>query len=245
MCRRRCACDSDDRAARSPAVDRPSAPQQEYLEITANPGNRDLYRSMPSPSRSPAAARISGTAAVAATGDDWGWYEALFRRHHADLCGCLYRYLGSAEAAEDVVQDLFLSVWDDLEAWQARGEQIRPALFVAARNRALDLLKHRRVRERQREQVRLAMVQKIRPADEELVASELKARVEDAVAALPERCRLIFTLSREGGRTYAEIAESLGLSVKTVETQMSRALRALRERLRPDLVASLLLLLMR
>lgn len=199
---------------------------------------------MPSAHRSPAATTLPVTTAVAATGDDWLWYETIFRRHHADLCNCLYRYLGSAEEAEDIVQDLFLTVWDDLEAWQARGEQIRPALFVAARNRALDLLKHRRVRSRQREEVRLAMAREVQAADEELLASELKAQVDDAMAALPERCRLIFTLSREGGRTYAEIAESLGLSVKTVETQMSRALRALRARVRPDLVAGLLLLLM-
>jgi RNA polymerase sigma-70 factor (ECF subfamily) len=65
------------------------------------------------------------------------------------------------------------------------------------------------------------------------VASELAAAAAAAVADLPPRCREVFTLSRARGLSYAEIAETLGISVKTVEAQMARALRGLRERLAP------------
>lgn len=196
---------------------------------------------MPPPDRS---ARGTGPGAEKGSSPELVWFEATFRAHHADLCGYLYRFLGSAEAAEDVVQDLFVAMWSNLPAWQAREQSLRPALFVAARNRALDLLKSQRVRTQSSNRVRAAMEPAVRTTDELLLENELTARVQEAVESLPERCRLIFTLSREGGRTYAEIAELLGLSVKTVETQMRRALQVLRTRVHPHLMAGLSFLLL-
>ena len=73
----------------------------------------------------------------------------------------------------------------------------------------------------------------------------MKSAIDRAVDALPEQCRLIFTLSRRDGMTYGQIARALEISVKTVETQMGRALKALRTRLGVHLVSSLALLLTR
>ncbi|HJU73447.1 MAG TPA: sigma-70 family RNA polymerase sigma factor, partial [Gemmatimonadaceae bacterium] len=68
--------------------------------------------------------------------------------------------------------------------------------------------------------------------DESVTESELAAAVRAAVDRLPPRCREVFMLSRDSGLTYGEIAKALGISIKTVETQMGRALKALRESLK-------------
>jgi RNA polymerase sigma-70 factor (ECF subfamily) len=177
------------------------------------------------------------------TGDaaDRAWLEALFRERYAELCRFVYRFVGSKEAAEDVVQDLFVGVWNDRARWREYGTAIVPILYTAARNRAFNALKRRRLEERH------AAAPADEPAaadvDAEIREDEVRDAVRRAVAALPERCRLIFTLSRENGMTYAEIAGTLGLSVKTVETQMGRALRSLRSRLAPHISAAASLVL--
>lgn len=172
---------------------------------------------------------------------DWEWFEVLFRTYHAPLCGFVYRYVASSETSEDVVQDLFLSIWRNKERWMSKGEQVTPAMYVAARNRALDYIKHGKVRTRHRDEVREVQRNRFVPApDADLVYGELMAEVEEAVSRLPERCRLVFTLSRDSALTNLEIATMLGVSIKTVEAQMTRALGALRSQLIPHLVSLLL-----
>ena len=169
------------------------------------------------------------------------WFEALFRTYHAPLCGFVHRYVASPESAEDVVQDLFVAIWRNQEQWMSKGDQIRPSLYVAARNRALDFLNHGEVRARHRE-VMLHVERDGFDAgpDDVLLYMELMAEVSEAVTRLPERCRLVFSLSRDSNLTNSEIAAMLGVSVKTVEAQMTRALRAIRDQLIPHLVSLLL-----
>jgi RNA polymerase sigma-70 factor, ECF subfamily len=169
------------------------------------------------------------------------WFESLFHAYHAPLCGFVYRYVASAEAAEDVVQDLFLAIWRSREQWMSKGDEIKPAMYVAARNRALDYLKYGAVRTRHSAMVSRA--ERERPAaspEDELLYTELMTELTEAVARLPERCRLVFSLSRDSHLSNSEIAAMMGVSVKTVEAQITRALRALRSALVPHL-ASLLL----
>ena len=155
-------------------------------------------------------------------------FEALFRALAPGLCALVTRYVGSRAVAEEIVQDLFLEVWTR-RAELAIDRSIAGYLFTSARNRALNHAK------RERRVVDLALVDRAEQSDaaapgeaELLDALEL----QDAIAQLPARCRLIFTLNRHQDLSYTEIATSLGLSVKTVETQIGRALKALRERLR-------------
>lgn len=176
--------------------------------------------------------------------DDPAWFEEVFRAHYAPLCTYVDRLVGSPAAAEDVVQDLFVSVWDRRAEWRARGTSLAPVLYISARNRAFNVLKRRRIEDRSQ----VVLVQDERPsigADETLRWDEMKSAIDRAVDSLPEQCRLIFTLSRRDGLTYAQIARTLELSVKTVETQMGRALKALRTRLGAHMAACLALLLAR
>lgn len=153
-------------------------------------------------------------------------YEALFRAVAPGLAAYLSRYVGSAAGADDLIQDLFLAVWTRRATLEVRGS-IRTYLFIAARNRALNHLKHERVEDR----FRAAMLERSDALDASapgesdfLTALELQR----AIDALPPRCRLVFTLSRQEDLSYSQIAVRLGISVKTVEVQMGRALRRLR-----------------
>lgn len=174
---------------------------------------------------------------------EYEWLEQLFDEHYEELCSFVHGYVFSSEAAEDLVQDLFVSIWQNPERWTVAGDALRPLLFVAARNRALDLLRHQRVRERYAERVIAEGVESTAPpADYALFQQLIQQDVADAIATLPGRAREIFVLSREEGLTYREIAARLNLSVKTVETQMSRSLKRLRDVLAVYLALVLVLL---
>jgi len=159
------------------------------------------------------------------------WIERAFREHYAELCTFVAGLVGSEEGAEDVVQDVFLTIWRAPDRWLEAGDALRPMLFVAARNRALDVLRRRRVRERYVERVALRVVPGPAGPDEVLAQREIERAFDEAVAGLSARVREIYLLHRMEGLTYREIAERLGISVKTVEAQMGRALKALRARL--------------
>jgi RNA polymerase sigma-70 factor (ECF subfamily) len=157
-------------------------------------------------------------------------FERLFLTYHASLCAFGYRYLGARDLAEEIVQEVFLFVWERRETWEVRSS-VKSYLYTAVRNAALSYLRHERVvRHRQREAIALFETSSA-GADLEAAAAEIAAAVRRAVGRLPERCRLVFTLHREQGLTYAEIAQVLGISPRTVEVQMGRALKSLRRAL--------------
>jgi RNA polymerase sigma-70 factor (ECF subfamily) len=133
--------------------------------------------------------------------------------------------------AEEVVQDVMLEMWRRRETLSL-DESLRAYLFRAAHNRALNHLRHERVK--QRRMPYLAGESVSAPtAHLRLVEEEIDEALHQAVRALPERCREVFELSRVHGLKYAEIASALDISVKTVEAQMGKALRVLREQLAP------------
>jgi RNA polymerase sigma-70 factor (ECF subfamily) len=170
-------------------------------------------------------------------------FEALFRGHYASLCEYVYPIVRSREVTEELVQDLFVRLWER-RARAAPESLAESYLYRAARNRALGYLRRERVARRWAEHVRRGA--DVEPhaltGDTELGGRELAAAVERAIDALPERCRLIFLMSRQQGLSYGEIARSLNVSLSTVETQMSRALKRLRQQLAPFLSVILLAL---
>lgn len=156
--------------------------------------------------------------------------EALFRLYHGPLAGFAYRYVRSPEAAEELVQEVFLDLWERYDQGQ-RLESPKAYLFTAVRNAAASYLRHQDVVQRfEPETIEIFSRSQASP-DAEVHSAELAAALERAITRLPERCRLVFTLSREQGLTYAEVAEVLDISIKTVETQMGRAYKALRKAL--------------
>jgi len=165
-----------------------------------------------------------------ATGDEAA-FDAIFRAWYAPLVRIAEGIVRERALAEVVVQDVLLEVWRRRE--QLGGEESpRAYLIRAARNRALNHIRHLRVQQKSAPYV-ATRTEDAPEGASRLVEAELDDAVRSAVAQLPPRCREVFELSRVHGLSYAEIARSLEISVKTVEAQMGKALRTLRERLAP------------
>jgi RNA polymerase sigma-70 factor (ECF subfamily) len=141
--------------------------------------------------------------------------------------------VGSREEAEDIVQEVFLAIWERGYEWEGRDPL--PFLYKAAHNRAISRARHESVHERWQLRASTADEPTATTVDTELAESELADALARAIGGLPERCRLVFTMSREQGLSHAEIARILGLSHKTVESHIWRALTSLRASLAPYL----------
>jgi len=168
-------------------------------------------------------------------------FAAMVETHYARLGAFAYRLVGSRAAAEDVVHEVLLRIWrrrDDFAFHDPLSY-----LYQAVRNEAQSW--HRR-EARQRQRIARddagTAAQDPRPdAAQIMEGKELAILVEAAVAALPPRRQEIFRMQREQKLSYAEIASLLGLSIKTVETQIGQALKAIRRHLGPLLVLALTL----
>jgi RNA polymerase sigma-70 factor (ECF subfamily) len=160
-------------------------------------------------------------------------FEAMFWEHYDALCRFTSRYVGSLDAAEDIVQDVLFRMWEGRERLEVR-EDLKTYLYGAARNRALDYLRHQTVVRRSHGRVEssgdavLRSAWKPEPPDAAVGLSELDAAIRRAIDRLPVRCRQTFMLSRDEGMTYAQVAAVMGVSVKTVKIQMGRALKVIR-----------------
>lgn len=146
-------------------------------------------------------------------------FQLLFRNYYRPLCLYALHYINNVEDVEDVVQDCFVRL---LEV-SVEPRNVRAWLYAAVRNRCIDLLRQ------SSHSVEPLAVGLEAPTDEEQQERSLReARLWEAIDALPARCREVFLLSKRDGLTYAQIAQRLGLSEKTVEHQVSKALKRLR-----------------
>ena len=162
-------------------------------------------------------------------------FEELFRTNYQSLCRFAHRYLLDAGLAEDLVQDLFASLWADRVRLELRGS-VRAYLFAAVRNRALNVRKRQLVERDWAHDEALPEVRRLHrtpPAsDQALEAKERDAELRSAIESLPERCRMVMRLRWQDQMSHAEIAAVMGISAKGVEQQLSRGLAALRQRFR-------------
>ena len=158
-------------------------------------------------------------------------FERLFHTFYEDLCRFASQYVSASDVVKDLVQDVFFNVWERRRALDAQ-QSIQAYLYKAVRNEALKHLNRQRVRKQQGKPQQELRERSLQGSPEQaLWNKELEAEAQKALDALPERRRRIFMLSREHDLTYAEIADLLDISIKTVETQMGRALGFLEKRL--------------
>lgn len=173
--------------------------------------------------------------ALIASGDR-NAFEQAFRMHYAPLCAFAVQYVKDQDAAEDLVQDLFVRVWQDREKINV-STSLKSYLFTSVRNRALNAMK---VNARMRPLDEERMDHVTDAEHDEAEYTDRTARVHAAIEMLPEERRKVFKLSRNEGLKYHEIAARLGISIKTVENQMGKALKTLRVEL-ADLVPTALI----
>jgi RNA polymerase sigma-70 factor (ECF subfamily) len=158
-------------------------------------------------------------------------YDSVFRTWYPAMVRVAAALVRDGDAAEEVAQDVMHELW--LRRTTLHEDQsIRAYLLRSVRNRSLNHLRHLRVRRDSEADVE-ALYGSPEIPDQPIVARELASAAQAAFDELPPRCREVFELSRVQGLKYAEIATALGISQKTVEAQMGKALRILRERLAP------------
>lgn len=167
-------------------------------------------------------------------------FEDLFKAYYPFLCSFAKKYVDDIDDCKDIVHNVFLNLW------QKQGEldaatSLKPYLFKSVYNRCLNHIRDRK------KIVRHDLLMDEEPlfdyleSNDFLEQSELETKIKESIDALPDSCRHVFVLSRFEEKKYKEIADELNISVKTVEGQMSRALKILRENLADYLLALLIL----
>lgn len=161
-------------------------------------------------------------------------FQRLFELHFAELYRFAYRYVRLEESAKDLVGEAFLRLWRQREQVDLGGPAARSYLYTIVRYQALDHLRRRRVEERWRREYATPLVTQEGAAlaadpDQEFTARETAAAVQQAVEGLPQRQRQVLLLRWQKQASYDEIAETLGISPKTVAIHIGRAIQRLRE----------------
>jgi RNA polymerase sigma-70 factor, ECF subfamily len=153
-------------------------------------------------------------------------FEQIFKEYFKPLCGFAGKYVRDRDEAKAIVHDVFVAMWERRDSLPADVHH-RSYLYTAVRNRCLNFVRDRK---------KLVPLETIPREPESLPAStieseELAREIEFAINTLPAKCREIFELNRRDGKKYSEIADQLGISLKTVEAQISKALSVLRTHL--------------
>lgn len=154
--------------------------------------------------------------------------DELFRRYYIDLCQVALRFVNNEQEAEDIIQELFVSIWEKRESQRDDLGSVKAYLRRAARNRSLNYLRDRKRIPVDDVEVPITIAA-LEQADGALEQSELREKIHGAIDALPERCRLVFVMSKMEDMSHKEIASALNISPKTVENQMTRAYKYLRK----------------
>jgi len=157
---------------------------------------------------------------------DEGSFERLFRELFPSLMVFALKILASDDDAREVVQNVFINLWERREDLDL-STSLKSYLFTSVHNRSLNLIRDNRKFAR----VEIPEWEGDPDPGTRMESEELEERIMEVIGSLPEKCRVVFTMNRFDGLKYGEIAERLGISVKTVENQMSKALKILRQKL--------------
>jgi len=162
-------------------------------------------------------------------------YEKLFKQYYKPLIRFAYRYVYDEAVAENVIHDVFLYLWNERDRLDF-ALNIKTYLYNAVKNRCLDHLRRKKI-ENKYKMINIVLDKEIQTPETTLINKEFETAIKDAVNAMPVKRREIFIMNRFDQLTYSEIASILNISIKTVETQMSRSLKFLRNKLSFFLIA--------
>ena len=157
----------------------------------------------------------------------------IFEAHYPMVVHTIYKMVPDRMLAEDLGQEVFIKLWE-----KRNQIQVNSNLGGYLRRMAInEAIAHLRKKSRfQAEEIEERHIKDHEPdVAQQLFGKELKTKIQMAIEALPPRCRTIFVLSRQEELSYREIAEKLSISIKTVENQMGKALKNLREALQGEL----------
>ena len=165
-------------------------------------------------------------------------FERLFREYFPPLMAFAGKILGDEDDAREVVHQVFINLWEKRKEVDL-STSLKSYLFTSVHNRSLNVIRDRK-KFTDGDMPELAGEWDV---SAQIESMELEEKIRESINALPEKCREIFELNRFSGLKYAEIATQLGISVKTVENQMTKALKILREQLGKYLTLLMFLLI--
>lgn len=151
-------------------------------------------------------------------------FEKLFKENYNSLANYALSIVKNKQDAEDAVQDVFIKLWQN-SPQVVNTNQVKFYLFTATKNTCISILRKQAGKTFVEPDVIPANI----PAEEMTVSADPLLFIEQALALLPPQCQVIFKLSRFGKMTYQQIAEELGISPRTVENQVGKALRIMRD----------------
>ena len=157
-------------------------------------------------------------------------FEQLFKAHYKALHAYANMILKDLDLAEEIVQNMFLRFWEKRDLLNVE-TSIKAYLYKCIYNDSLNYLKHEKVKAKYHDFTKRTSSELSNSAAAKVELGELQLNLRIALNELPEQCRTIFQMSRFEELKYREIAESLGISIKTVENQMGKALKILRIKL--------------
>lgn len=157
-------------------------------------------------------------------------FEAVFKTYFRALHAYAMAILKESESAEEIVQSVFLKLWEKRESLEINSS-LKAYLYRAVYHDSLNYINHQKVKRKHWDHAHYEMTQgKPEQVGEQIKGqeNELYERFQLALEKLPEKCRMVFNLSRFEELKYQEIADRLEISIKTVEAHMGKALKTLR-----------------
>ncbi len=158
-------------------------------------------------------------------------FETIFRAYYQPLCIFSLRYLKRTDLAEEIVQDIFVNIWDKRSTLNVE-TSLKSYLYRAVHNNSLKFLQHKKVIDKHAQRIVDRKESYYSEPVNNIQLEEFSKLLETAFTSMPQKTKQIFELSRNEGLKYNEIAEKLEISVKTVEAHMGSALKILRENLK-------------
>lgn len=158
-------------------------------------------------------------------------FEGLFKQYFAPLSYYANKFVPDIETAKEVVHDVFINFWEKRETMDL-SKSLKSYLYTSVHNRCLNYIRDNKKFDRSEYVLENTESESSWENSDVLIEAEIKAKINETLQKLPEKCREIFVMSRFEGLKYQEIADKLSISVKTVENQMSKALKIFRENLK-------------
>ena len=167
--------------------------------------------------------------------DDEKSFELLFKKYYASLCRFAFSFTKNRDDSEEVVQEVFVNIWNNRQKINIK-TSFKSYLFTSVRNYSLNYLnKAAKQRTENIEDVNYYATTEDTDDEESRSSINMEQKIHEAIESLPEKCKEIFSLSKLKNMKNKEVAEHLNISIKTVENQMTIALKKLREDLGPYL----------
>ncbi|NOZ35364.1 MAG: RNA polymerase sigma-70 factor [Chlorobi bacterium] len=154
-------------------------------------------------------------------------FETLFKKYYKQLCLYAFKYVKNNIIAEEIVQDVFFKIWEKRSFIKIK-ISAKSYLYMSVRNRCLQYLKHKKIEKSYEKYIDNQAVINTEMPYENIIYDETLDIFNEVLNTLPAHCSQIFILSRFNGLKYREIADRLSISVKTVEANISKALKLLR-----------------